>query len=667
MGAIMNKEEILQLEQELTNAELDYRLGLNTNLSDEEFDKKSKQLKELYNGHIPENSVLNQIVSDKTEDFKKVQHSTKMLSLDNTYNLDELHSWITNIHRSKPYTLLVQEKIDGCSLSCVYENHKLIRIVTRGDGIEGEDITSNIGCINGIPLNIPENYPEFLDVRGEVYMEYDEFNRINNELEKRGEKLYANPRNLTAGTIKLLDVNEAKKRKLNFIVHSLGKYTSSNNQISFISLDDFYAKMHQCGFNIVLTHVHHYNNDSIKTYLDDIDNTINNIDHNRNNNNYPTDGAVLKINNLDFQKELGETSKVPRWGIAYKFEAEKVKTKVKSITLQVGRTGAITPVAELEPVLLSGSTVKRATCHNIEEMIIRDIRVGDNVMIEKSGEIIPYIIESVKEDRTEDVVPYVFDGRCPVCGSKAEKIGDLKHWFCTNPQCLAILKAKMEHFVSRDCMDIENVSGAWVEAFVNAGLIHTFADFYNIQKSDLMKLDRMGSKLSEKILNNISASTYIEAWRVLNAIGIPGVGKNMAKIIMEYFNDDTFIFFNNLQNTKKILSTIPNIAEKTLNDILTFITNNINDINKLLNVLTIKTIDKQIISDKLKNKTICITGSFNISREEIIEIIKSHGGKFVNSVSKKLDYLLVGENPGSKLAKAEKLGIPVKYKLDDIL
>lgn len=669
-------EEILQLEDELKDAELNYRLGLGSSLSDIEFDLKSKKLAKLYNGNIPTDSIIYKVGSDNIiKGFKKINHLCSMLSLDNTYSEQEFEEWFNklNFKYKNAVSFFVQEKIDGCSLSCVYENGSLVRIVTRGDGKQGEDITSNLQCISGIPAVLAEKdqckIPDIIEIRGEVYMTYAEFNRINEELEKQNEKLYANPRNLTAGTIKLLDSNESNKRKLNFIVHSIGFFEYKNNQYKICDLNHFQNLCHNWGFECVRTECATIDNNTSKIEcLNKIKKLIAEFDKNRKLLKYPTDGAVIKIQDFDIQKELGYTNKVPKWAIAYKFEAEKAKTKIKSITLQVGRTGAITPVAELEPVELSGSIVKRATCHNIDEMISRDIRVGDNVFIEKSGEIIPYIIGPVKEDRTVNILPYVFNEKCPICGSKAIKIGDLKHWYCSNNQCPAIIQAQMEHFVSRDCMNIDGLSSAWIKNFIDAGLLKEFADLYHITKSDFMKLDRMGEKLASKLFNNIENSKFVEPWRFLHAIGVSGVGKTMAKEIMSYFNND----FNKLctiASDKKLkideFLKIPNIAEKTAKDIVRFFNTNIGMINKLLNILTFDTTGYNSIG-KWSGKIFVITGTHDVSRDELIQDIEREGGKVTGSVSKKTNYLLLGKDPGSKYDKALKLGIKIIKNLNEI-
>lgn len=667
----MLSEEILQLESELTEAEFNYRLGAESKLTDEEFDKKSKQLKELYGGNIPPDSILYNVGSDiaKNSKLTKVNHLKPMLSLDNTYNIDELTDWIAKVNKNKFNELLIQPKIDGISLSCIYVNGKLKQIITRGDGITGEDVTFNLHCIKGIPEELCMRakdssdlpiFPSVIEIRGELYMTYEEFNRINEELRNTGNETYANPRNLAAGTIRLLDKNISSKRTLNFIVHSVGEYESKE---SLANLEDFN--------NICSQYIgpsrscsDHIGFDIVKTYkansLEEVIKYINDINNSRSSFPYPTDGAVIKINNFEYQKELGNTNKVPRWAIAYKFETEKVKTKIKNITLQVGRTGAITPVAELEPVLLSGSIVKRATCHNIDEMISRDIRIGDNVLIEKAGEIIPYIIKPIIEDRDETIIPYVFEEKCPVCDSKAIKRKDLKHWFCSNPECPAILQAKLEHFVSRNCMNIEDISSAWIAKLIENKSLTKFEDFYHLTKHQLMKLDRMGDKLAEKIINNIQNSTYIEGWRLLHAIGIPGIGKTISKTIMRYFKGDLNLLYDACQNNN--ISQI-DIGDECKYNLLHYLMHN-NEICNLLKLFIFKTDENT--NDVLLGKKICITGSFEKSREEIIEDIEKMGGKFTNSVSSKTFCLLVGDNPGSKLQKAQKLGVKIVHSINEI-
>ncbi len=656
-------EEIKQLEEELEQYEMAYRLGMPTGVSDEEYDKKYKHLQELYGDNVDKDSILNRIIPDTVDGFEKVNHEIKMLSLDNTYNKNELDNWINHIDNKKS-SLLVQRKIDGCSLSCVYVKGKLQRIVTRGDGITGENITSNIDCIKDIPTILSKwddgsEIPDLIEIRGEVYMTYEEFNRINNELEKNNEKLYANPRNLTAGTIKLLNPNDAKKRQLNFIVHSIGAYKENINNVyhKINYLHDFYVFCEAWGFKVVDT-------EYIETYekLWDI---INKFDNDRKELKYPTDGAVIKVDSFSYQKELGNTSKVPKWAIAYKYEAEKAKTKIKSITLQVGRTGAITPVAELEPVELSGSVVKRATCHNIDEMIARDIRIGDNIWIEKSGEIIPYIIGPVKEDRTPDIVPFIFNKKCPICGSEAIQYPGLKHWFCSNSECPGVLQTKMEHFVSRNCLNIEDVSGAWIEKFIQSGFLKTFIDFFKLTKEQLLTLDRMGDKLADKIITNISKSSYTESWRLLHAIGIEGVGKTISKDVLKSYDNDFISLYQDCQNKETTkLFTLNTIGPVVKNNIFNYFYQN-KEIKELLNYISFKVTQIPSFS-KLSGKTICITGTHEVSRDELIQEIENLGGKVVGSVSKKTDYLLLGKDPGSKYAKAIKLGTKIITNLNEI-
>ena len=649
------EDQIKNLEAKLEQAEMDYCLGVNSGLSDREFDEQCVVLRKLYNNNIPEDSILNRITLNTTDEFKKEQHKTPMLSLSNTYNTDELLDWINKTFSKFTYEdedniFCVQEKIDGCSLSCVYENGILKRIVTRGDGTIGEDITCNKFIIEGIPDTIPHNTT--IDIRGEVYMEYNEFNRINDELIKNGEEPYKNPRNLTAGTIKILDKNIIKDRKLKFIVHTLG-----SSEIPYFYLDEFYCDCKLWGFNIVYTKYCNKNT---------VCSGVKNIEIRRENLPYPIDGAVIKLDSIENQKYLGNTSKSPRWGIAYKYEAEKVRTKVLNITLQVGRIGTITPVAELEPVEISGSVVKRATCHNIDEMIARDIRIGDYVWIEKSGEIIPYILGPIKEERTADVVPYVFNEKCPICGSKAIQFPGLKQWYCSNFDCPGVLQVIMEHFVSRNCMDITDVSGAWIEKFIKAGFLKEFADFFKLTKEQLLTLERMGDKLADKIISNISKATYIEPWRLLHSIGIKGIGKTIAKDVLKAYDNDFNALFNDCQLEHPIklytINTIGNVAKQSL---YTGLFNN-NEVKHLLEHITFKITNIPAFS-KLAGKTICITGTHDISRDELIQEIENLGGKVVGSVSKKTDYLLLGKDPGSKYTKAIKLGTKIITNLNEIL
>lgn len=649
---------IKELEHLLYIYEIEYRNG-KPSITDFEYDMYVSELRNLYSGDVPSESILNKIISDTpVEGFEKTQHLSPMLSLSNTYSLDELLTWVNNTENKfedgRDIEYFVEQKIDGCSLSCIYENGILKRIVTRGDGITGEDITCNKHIIEGIPDKL-YNSTNTIDIRGEVYMEYSEFERINKELIEKGEEPYANPRNLTAGTIKLLDRGIVKTRHLKFFVHSLGE-----SAVPYYSLDEFNSDCKRWGFNVVPGYTCSKNS---------INDAINNIEVIRKKLPYPIDGAVIKIINLDSQKLLGMTSKNPKWSIAYKYEAEKAKAKILGITLQVGRTGQITPVAELTPVQLSGSIVKRATCHNIEEMIQRDIRIGDTVLIEKSGDVIPYIIKPVIEERTDKSQSYVFNEICPICGAKAIKHGDKKAWYCSNEFCPSILQQRFEYFVSRNCMNIDGVSGKLIEKFISQGILKKFKDLYALKYEDIVNLEKLGETSANNVINAIQTSRNTELWRLIAAIGLPGVGKTNAKAIAndcktvkEFLrrikDPNCAIWFNGIGSIGNIISH--DIAEYFQDQI------KIDELEQLISVLNIKE-NNSYNTGKLLNKKICITGTFTQPRETLIQIIETNGGKYVSSVSKKTDYLLAGENCGSKLKKAQQLNIPIVYDIQDLV
>lgn len=650
----MYVERIKELEYTITYHEKLYRDG-NPEISDFEYDLLVSELRDLYSGNIPNDSILNKIIpSTPIDKFEKTEHLTPMLSLSNTYNIDELKDWLNKTTESindNNESYCVQEKIDGCSLSCVYEAGKLKQIVTRGDGIIGEDIICNKFIIGGIPDTLTGD--ETIDIRGEVYMEYNKFKRINDELIKNSDEPYANPRNLTAGTIKLLDRNVIKTRKLKFIVHTFG---SSN--IKYQSLKEFYKDCEKWGFDVVKT---------IYCSKSNVESIINNIDNTRKTLSYPIDGAVIKLNIIEEQNKLGNTSKSPRWGIAYKYEAEKAETKVLDITLQVGRTGQITPVAELSPVQLSGTVVKRATCHNIDEMISRDIRIGDTVLVEKSGEIIPYIIKSLPEKRNENSKPYVFDEKCPVCGAKAIKHGDKKSWYCCNTHCPSVLQQKFEYFVSRNCMNIDGVSGKLIEKLISQGILNDFSDLYNIAYQDIINLEKIGETSANNILTAIDKSKNCELWRVINGIGLPGIGKTNAKAIAQDCGDiDEFLRRLKDENCATWFKGIGSIGDIISQDIADSANEYISIVENLNKVLCIQSCNV-ILTGKLVNKKVCITGTFDQSRETLIQMIESAGGKYVSSVSKKTDYLLAGKNCGSKLKKAQQLDIAIVHSIQELL
>lgn len=648
-------ERIKELEHLITYHEQLYRDG-HPEISDFEYDLMVSELKDLYSGNIPLDSILNKIVSSTpVEKFEKVEHLTPMLSLSNTYNIDELQDWINKTTSQLQDTNIqdlycVQEKIDGCSLSCVYENGKLMRVETRGDGVIGEDIICNKFIIENIPDLLPNNIT--IDIRGEVYMEYNEFKRINDLLIQNNEEPYANPRNLTAGTIKLLDRNVLNTRKLKFIVHTFG---SSNKQYN--KLSEFYNDCCVWGFKVVNTRYCSFNN---------IIQAVNDIDVLRKQLTYPIDGAVIKLNDIINQNTLGITSKSPKWGIAYKYEAEKAETKILNITLQVGRTGQITPVAELLPVQLSGTIVKRATCHNIDEMIARDIRVNDTVLIEKSGEIIPYIIKSLPEKRDNTSQPYIFDEKCPVCGSKAIKHGNKKSWYCSNIKCPSVLQQKFEYFVSRNCMNIEGISGKLIEKLISHNMLTKFSDLYNITYQDIIKLDKIGNVSANNIINAINTSKNCELWRVINGIGLPGIGKTNAKAIAQDCGTiDEFRRRLSDDNCAMRFKGIGSIGDIISQDIADSSSEYVLIVDDLMPYLQIK--QQLITTGKLSGLKICITGTFNQSRETIIQMIENAGGKYVTSVSKKTNILLAGENCGSKLKKAQQLHIPIVASVSELI
>ena len=650
----MYVKRIEELERIIAYHEKLYRDG-NPEISDFEYDIMVSELRDLYSGNIPNNSILNKIISSTPVDkFEKTEHLTPMLSLSNTYNIDELQDWLSKtveqIH-NQYNTFCVQEKIDGCSLSCVYEHGILKRVVTRGDGIVGEDITCNKFIIDNIPDTLSND--ETIDIRGEVYMEYDEFKRINDELIKNSDEPYANPRNLTAGTIKLLDRNIIKTRKLKFIVHTFGSSVKP-----YYFLEEFYEDCKRWGFKTVNT---------VYCSGDNVIQAINNIDDLRKTLTYPIDGAVIKLNSIEEQSELGNTSKSPRWGIAYKYEAEKAEARILDITLQIGRTGQITPVAELSPVQLSGTIVKRATCHNIDEMISRDIRLNDTVLVEKSGEIIPYIIKSLPEKRDINSKPYVFDEKCPVCGAKAIKHGDKKSWYCSNKHCPCVLQQKFEYFVSRNCMNIEGVSGKLIEKLISQGILNEFSDLYNITYQDIIKLEKIGETSANNILTAINKSKNCELWRVINGIGLPGIGKTNAKAIAQDCGDiDEFLRRLKDENCSTWFRGIGSIGDIISQDIADAANEFISVVENLRKVLQVQPCNV-ISNGKLTGKKVCITGTFNQPRETLIQMIESAGGKYVSSVSKKTDYLLAGEDCGSKLKKAQQCNITIVHSIAELV
>ena len=655
-------------------SEIEYHNNLYYNednpiISDMEYDFLIRELKELeqkypelleYNKN-GENSPTEKIGGTASEKFSKVRHRVPMLSLSNTYNISEIEDFDKRVKKiilaeniennSKELEYILELKLDGLSISLIYENGMLVQAVTRGDGQVGEDVTENIREIPTIPKKLKENVT--LEVRGEIILPISSFNRINQEREDEGEDVFANPRNAASGTIRQLDKTIVAERGLDCYLYYLVNAENYGIKTHLESIE----YIEKLGFKTTKI---------FERYTDfkELEKSIDKWHNDRKKLDYETDGLVIKVNNFSLYEILGYTTKSPRWAIAYKFPAEQVKTKLIDVTFQVGRTGVITPVAELEAVNLSGSVVKRASLHNFDEIRRKDIKIGDNVIVEKAAEIIPQVVNVVFNDRTGEEIEIQEPANCPVCNSELAHEEGLVALKCHNPLCPEKVKRQIAYFVSRDAMNISGLGDKIVEKFIELGKIKTIVDIYSLKeyREELENLEKMGQKSVDNLINNIEASKNRDFSKVLYALGIPFVGKFNANLLTKNFKN-----IENLKNQSiENLLSVKGIGDKVAIAVNTFLNNENNwkIITNLQNVglqFAINESDlKEIADNPIKGKNFLATGKLQkYKRNDIKDIILSKGGNYLSAVSKNLDFLIAGEKAGSKLEKAEKLGIRV--------
>ena len=649
------KEKIDQLRADLHRHNYNYYVLNAPEISDKEFDDRMRELQELEKEH-PEyqddNSPTMRVGSDLNKNFTQVAHKYPMLSLGNTYSESEVTDFYDRVKKAlnEDFEICCELKYDGTSISLTYENGKLVRAVTRGDGEKGDDVTDNVKTIRTIPLVLHGSYPESFEIRGETLMPWEVFEELNREKEAREEPLFANPRNAASGTLKLQNSAIVASRKLDaYLYYLLGEE---------LPCDGHYENLQAAAGWGFKTSEHMKKAHS----LEEVFEYIRYWDTERKNLPVATDGIVLKVNSMRQQKNLGFTAKSPRWAIAYKFQAERALTRLNKVTYQVGRTGAVTPVANLDPVQLSGTIVKRASLHNADIIEGLDLHIGDMVYVEKGGEIIPKITGVDKDARSMLIGEKVkFITHCPECGSKLIRYeGEAAHYCPNETSCPPQIKGKIEHFISRKAMNIDGLGPETVDMFYRLGLIKNTADLYQLTADDIKNLDRMGEKSAENIIKGIEASKEVPFERVLFALGIRFVGETVAKKIAKSFND-----IDELENANlKKLINIDEIGEKIAQSILTYFANPLNRelIERLKSTglqLYRREEDLSGYTDKLAGQSIVISGVFtHHSRDEYKELIEKNGGKNVGSISAKTSFILAGENMGpAKLEKAHKLGI----------
>lgn len=649
-------DRIKQLRRQIRRHDHLYYVLHQPEITDQQYDKLFAELKSLEAEHpelVTADSPTQRVAGRPLEGFATVRHVVGMLSVDNTYNADELKAFDERVRKQldeADYDYVVELKIDGLAVSLRYENGVLVTGATRGDGEVGDDVTSNIRTIRAIPLSLLEDgpIPAVLEVRGEVYMPTRSFTALNEARTEAGEPAFANPRNAAAGSLKLLDARITASRNLAFFAYAIGEVSELPAKDHWHTLQRF----RKLGLP-VNPHVKKAAN------IDEVIEICLSWSDRRSKLDYQIDGMVIKINRYDQRDRLGATGRAPRWCISYKFPAERAETVVESIAVQVGKTGALTPVANLRPVQLAGTTVKRASLHNFDEMQRLDVRPGDTVSIEKAGEIIPQVVEVKKELRPKGAKPFPVPKKCPNCGTEVVRDEAYVYVRCPNPDCLGQLKERLRYFAGRDQMDIEHLGVALVEQLIESGLVKTFADLYRVSKEDLLGLERMGEKSAQNVLNAIEASKTQPLWRFIAALGIRHVGGQSAQILAEHFGSLEAIMGASQDELEVAEQVGPIMAESVYQYF-----RNPRDRAVIDDLLAVGVQPQPSAPKKrtgaLEGKTIVVTGTLkDFTRQQAEQAIREAGGKASGSVSKKTDFVLAGEEAGSKLEKAQKLGVEI--------
>lgn len=656
------QEKIYSLREELTLHNYQYYVLDTPTISDFEFDMKMKELQELEAKHpelFDESSPSLRVGGMITKNFATVVHDYRMYSLDNSYSKEELEDWEKRIQRilgDAAVEFTCELKYDGASISITYEHGVLVKAVTRGDGFQGDEVTNNIKTIRSVPLKLHGDFPPKFDIRGEIILPLAGFAKMNQERLEAGEDPYMNPRNTASGSLKLQDSAEVAKRPLDCLLYNIaGENLGIGSQFEGLN------KAREWGFKVP-------KEARLCKSTAEVMEFVNYWDVHRHNLPYETDGVVIKVNSFQHQEELGYTAKSPRWALAYKFKAEQVATRLNSISYQVGRTGAITPVANLEPVLLAGTTVKRASLHNADQIAKLDVRIGDEVFVEKGGEIIPKIVGVDLDKRTPESLPVDYITECPECGTELiRKEGEAQHYCPNDTGCPTQITGRIQHYISRKAMDIEGLGSETVELLFKEGLIHNYADLYELKVEELVPLERMAQKSAENLVAGVEKSKEIPFERVLFALGIRYVGETVAKKLAKAYKSIDALKVATIED----LVALDEIGVRIAESVVDFFQNEINV--QLVERLKNYEVQMEISADKLQNqsdtltgKTFVISGVFeSISRDELKKLIEDNGGKVASSISSKTHYVIAGDNMGpSKREKAEQLGIPLITEYD---
>jgi DNA ligase (NAD+) len=650
----MVRERIEELRRQLEYHNHKYYVENDPSISDFEFDALMRELQRLEEAH-PEfadpDSPTMRVGSDISSEFVTVRHRYPMLSLGNTYSLDELHEFLERIEREAGPTEYVCElKFDGTAISLTYENGRLLRAVTRGDGVEGDDVTANIRTIRSVPLRLRgDGWPAYFEIRGEVLMPYASFDKINAEREAAGESLFANPRNAAAGTLKQQQSAVVARRGLDCTLYQL-----SGDDLPFSTHWESLLKAREWGFKVS-------EHGRVCRTVAEVDAFIARWDEARRDLPFPTDGVVIKVNDFAERRRIGFTAKAPRWAVAYKFKAEQALTRLVSVDFQVGRTGAVTPVANLEPVRLAGTTVRRATLHNAEQMALLDIRPDDMVYVEKSGEIIPKITGVELSQRPADSRPFVYATVCPECGTPLVRYeGEAKHYCPNQSGCRPQIIGRIIHFIRRKAMDIDGLGEETVELLYENSLLHDISDLYDLKAEQLAPLPRLGEKSADNIVRSIAASREVPFHRVLFGLGIRFVGETTAKYLADHFRSLDAV----MHATREELVEADEVGGKIADAIVDYFADpeNLRIIGRLRDAgLRFESEERTLASESLAGRSFVISGKFAThSRDELKELIEMHGGRNLAAVSANVDFIVAGENMGpAKLKKAEKLGVKI--------
>ena len=648
----MNKKEaekiIIKLRKEINLHNYKYYVEANPVISDYEYDQLLKKLEKLefeYPDLVTSDSPTQRVGGQPLDGFETVEHKIPMLSLANTYTFDELRDFD---ERVKKHVLdveyVVEPKIDGAGVALLYKDGVFVRGATRGDGVRGDDISQNLKTILSIPLKLRNSFFKTLEVRGEVFMSLKGFKKYNKEQEKTGGVLFANPRNASAGSLRQLDSRIVAKRPLDIFV-----YFVSFSDVEIDTHENAIKKLKEAGFKI----------NPLTKKVKDIEEAIKyckTLEEKRDSLDYDMDGAVIKVNSIAQQKHLGNTSKNPRWAISFKFAAKQSTTRLNDISIQVGRTGALTPVAILEPVEVGGVTVSRATLHNFDELDRKDIRIGDMVLIERSGDVIPQVVKSITEKRTGSEKKKKIPGKCPVCGTEAVRPEGEVAIRCPNKYCDARLKWRLRYFASRDAMDIDHLGESTIDKLIELNMVENITDLYNLTKEQILKLEGFKEKSAENLLESIEKSKKQDLSRLLYGLGIRHVGKYAAQLLaITYHSIDELA-----KATEEELKQIDGLGEKSAEAIISYFASEENQkIVEKLKELGVKTKEENKENLKLSGKKFVFTGSINLSRPVASDMIKKHGGIVASSVKKDIDYVVVGDKPGSKYNKAKKLDLKI--------